>query len=158
MSKTYLNSSSKAMNLNTVIPLQEAKYDILLDILVSITTFLGIPYKKLMSNGSLVPISANKTAMAAKVPPTKEWWFMGINTKTISVPILRSFLNSDRPSLVNAGTLASAESNVVWWRQYNLVPCNLIYVPVLIQLFFTDIIFKRYFQSSQHTTIKTLDN
>lgn len=113
MSKTYLNSSSKAMNLDTVVPLQEAKYDILLDILVSITRFLGIPYKKLLSNGSLVSVSENKTAMAAKVPSTKERWFMGINTKTISAPILRSFSNPECPSLVNEETLASAESKVV---------------------------------------------
>lgn len=83
MSKTYLNSSSQAMNL------QVARDHILLDPFVSFTRFLGMPYKKLMSNGSLVPISENKTAMASKVPPTEEWWFMSITTKTEQFPVFR---------------------------------------------------------------------
>lgn len=89
MSKAYLNSSSQATNLNTVTLLQEARDHILLDPFVSITRFLGIPYKKLMSNGSLAPISENKTTTAAKVPPTKEWWSMGITTKTEKFLVFR---------------------------------------------------------------------
>lgn len=66
-------------------------------------------------------------------------------------PKLRSFLYSECPSLVTAETLASANRKAVWWRQYNPVPCNLIYAPVLILLFLTDIILKRYFPYSQQT-------
>lgn len=155
MSKTYLNSSSQAISLNTVILLQEVKYNILLDLLVSITRFLGILYKKFMSNGSLVPTSENKTA--TKVPPTKTLVVHGHYHQNNQCTNMEKFLVFRMsPNLLTTETLASVERKVVWWRQCNLIPCNLIYAPVLFLFFLTDIIFKRYFWSSQHTRLLRL--